>query len=148
MSKIFQITEDHERWAKNASRKCRKYGESRQFWIDLIREQNGKCALTGAPLFFDSQKGTPQKGGPGCHPLYAAVDHIMPRRADKGFQILCYDINDLKGHLPPPLFDALKRTEEWKTFTKEWRRIAESSADRSALGKLIKEGVPQTEVVK
>lgn len=140
MSTTFQITEDHKRWVKSARR---KYKQTAQFWIDLIQKESGKCALTGAPLFFDAKNGTPQKGGPGCHPLYAAVDHINPNRTDHGFQILCYDINDLKAHLPLPLFNALTKTKEWKRFAKAWGELSKSSPnDIKALKKLISAGTP------
>ncbi len=140
MSESFQITKNHERWAERAHRRRRK--KSVQFWTELIKKQDGKCALTRAPLFFDRRSGTPQKGRLGCHPLYAAVDHITPRREDLGFQILCYDINDLKGHLPPPLFNALTQTKEWKRFSRTWKKLAGSFRDRRTLKKLIKAGAP------
>jgi hypothetical protein len=79
-------------------------------------------------MIFDKKYGTPKKGGEGCHPLYAAIDHIAPQRSDLGFQLVCYDLNDLKGHLSPELFDALKQTEEWKRLIIEWRRVADSKA--------------------
>ncbi len=101
MSTIFKITKDHKRWVKSARR---KYKQTARFWMDLIQEQEGKCALTKAPLFFDSINGTPIKCGNGCHPLYATVDHVNPGRTDRGFQILCSGINDLKAHLPPTSF--------------------------------------------
>ncbi len=132
-----QITEDHKRWIKSA---CRKYKQTTQFWTNLIQKQGGKCALTGARLLFDAKSGTPQKGGMGCHSLYASVDHINPKRTDQGFQILCYDINDLKAHLPLPLFNALTRTKEWKRFAKEWKKLAELQSDRSIFKSLIAAG--------
>ena len=139
MSSNFQVTEDHIRWAKNAKR---KYKQSLSFWIDLIQKQNGKCALTGASLLFDAKSGTPRKGGLGCHPLYASVDHVNPSKADHGFEIVCYDINDLKGHLPPVLFNALRKTEEWKRFVKRWEEKAELLAeDRQVFRDLITLGM-------
>ncbi len=129
--------EDLNRWAKSANR---KYGHGREFWLDLISKQKSRCALTKARLFFDLASGTPQAGGPGCHPLYASVDHIHPGSGDK-FQILCYDINDLKGHLPSMLFNALKKTKEWKKFTTLWKKIAEKSPrDIQKFKSLIEEG--------
>jgi hypothetical protein len=41
-------------------------------------QMRGLCALSGVPLRFDAASGTPVKGGPGCHPLYAALDHVDP----------------------------------------------------------------------
>lgn len=134
----FKITENQKQWAIRASRK--KYKKNRQFWEDLIQKQNGRCALTKAPLLFDKKNGTPQKSDKGCHPLYASVDHINPGRTDHGFGIVCYDINDLKAHLPLPLFNALKQTKEWNRFIKKWKKTAESSENRHILKKLIEEG--------
>lgn len=134
------INEDWDRWAKSANK---KYGHGRKFWMDLISGQKGRCALTDAPLFFDSTSGTPQAGGPGSHPLYASVDHVHPGRGGK-VQILCYDINDLKGHLPAILFDALKKTIEWKVFVAAWKEIAEQfPQDIQKFKDLIKEGAPK-----
>lgn len=131
---------NHERWIRSARR---KYKQSTQFWRHLIQEQDGKCALTDAPLLFDANSGTAKSGGQGCHPLYAAVDHINPKREDHGFQILCYSINDLKGHLPPPLFNALTKTQEWKKFVQAWKEVAESSPNkRQVFKKLIEAGAP------
>jgi len=137
----FSFNKNHERWIRSHRRSCRKYKQSAQFWRDLIQKQGGNCALTGAPLLFDAKSGTPKVAGQGCHPLYAAVDHINPKRKDNGFQILCYDINDLKGHLPPPLFNALTKTQEWKNFVQAWKEAADSSPNkRSVFKKLIKDG--------
>ena len=92
---------------------------------------------------FDSQSGTPIEGGQGCHPLYAALDHIAPGSMAGGFQIVCYDLNDLKGHLPPALFDALRNTPEWQNLMRAWNRQAEEDPDnREAFKTLIKRGVP------
>lgn len=139
MEENFQLTSEHSRWAKRANQ---KYGKPAQFWKNSIRQQGGKCALTNAQLLFDAESGTPQKGGNGCHPLYAAIDRINPGRTDFGFQIICYDINDLKGHLPPPLFRGLARSKEWKLFIDEWKRLAESSGDRQSFKELIRSGAP------
>ncbi len=140
MNADFQLNEEHERWILSARR---KYKQTEQFWRDLIYSQGGKCALTGVSMLFDVKYGTPKSGGPGCHPLYASVDHINPARSDQGFQILCYDINDLKAHLPPPLCNALTRTPEWKLFVAEWRTLADSSPnDREPFKQLIAAGAP------
>jgi len=135
----FTLTENHRRWARSASG---RYRHGKQFWEDLISKQGGKCALTNVPLLFDSRNGTPHKGGPGVHPLYASVDHVCPGRNEE-LQILCYDINDLKAHLPSFLFNALKETREWKTFTNAWRQAAERSLrDRRKFKDLIKNCTP------
>jgi len=137
MDENFEITGEHLRWAKSAKR---KYHKSIGFWTDLIQRQAGKCALTKACLLFDLVSGTPQAGRQGCHPLYASVDHISPGQTELGFQILCCDINDLKGYLPTPLFNALIKTKEWKHFADEWKGLADSSSDRMVFKNLIKTG--------
>ena len=81
-------------------------------------------------MIFDVEEGTPVKGGKGCHPLYPAVDHIDPKNPDGGHQIVCYALNDLKGHLPLECFNALKATKAWKTLMKQWRKQAKK--DRTA----------------
>ncbi len=140
MSDKFQITEIHRRWIKNARR---KYKLPTGFWENLIQKQEGRCALTDAKLFFDVKNGTPIKGGCGCHPLYAAVDHINPSKSDQGFQILSYDINDLKAHLPIPLFTALTKTREWKIFAEEWKKLSEKQTKtRRDFKNLISRGTP------
>jgi len=136
----FTLTNDHARWASSARR---RYGRPPEYWHELIEEQNGCCKLSGAKLLFDSQSGTPVTGGEGCHPLYAAADHIDPGKSDSEIQLVCYDLNDLKGHMPRPLFDALCRTKEWQDFIRCWKSIADqSSEDRSAFKELISRGLP------
>lgn len=136
MNKNFEMTKEQEQWSRRARR---KYGKDQRFWENLIREQDGKCNLTKVPLLFDVRLGTPKKGGLGCHPLYAAVDHVEPGSDDR-FQILCYDINDLKGHIPKPLFGALKNTKAWKRFVKDWQKLAKEVADDKKFKQLIKKG--------
>jgi hypothetical protein len=93
-------------------------------WLARIQKQRGLCALSDAPLRFDSKSGTAVAGGRGVHPLYAAVDHVSPGSTAHGHQIVSYDLNDLKGHLPKRLFDALKRTRAWKDLMDAWRTHA------------------------
>lgn len=120
MTSNFKINQDHERWIKNARQ---KYKQTAEFWRKLIQDQEGKCELSHIKLLFDAENGTCKKSGHGCHPLYASVDHKNPSREDHGFQIICYDINDLKGHLPIPLFEALKKTPEWRRFVEKWKKL-------------------------
>jgi hypothetical protein len=127
---LFALTQDHERWVKSA---CRKYGRSREYWRDLIRRQRGTCAFSGAPLFFDATSGTPVKGGPSQHPLYAVVDHCAPGSDAYGHEIVCNDLNDIKGHLPYDCFQALRRAKAWQQFILRWRQQAERNPDRAAL---------------
>ena len=137
MAAVFKITQDHLRWADN---KRKKHAESRRFWINLIQQQKGKCALTDVPLLFNAEKyGTSKKNRPSCHPLYAAVDYIENNH-DGEFRLLCYDIYVLKGNLPESLFAALTKTKEWKRFANKWKRLASSSKSSSPFKKLISQG--------
>lgn len=115
------LTAEHQRWAESAQR---KYGRPRTYWLDLIVEQGARCAFSGARLRFDVTSGTPISGGAGCHPLYAAVDHCAPGRDDRGHQIVCYDLNDLKGHLPYECFEDLRATPSWQRLMAKWRQQA------------------------
>jgi hypothetical protein len=102
----------------------RKQGLGTTRLRELIVRQNGCCALSGARLIFDKRHGTPAPGV-SCHPLYAAIDHIAPQNNAAGFQLVSYDLNDLKGHLPIGLFRALARSSEWITLMQAWRELAE-----------------------
>lgn len=134
----FTLTDEHRAWVTRADK---KYHIGKIRLESLIREQNGLCNLTKAPLRFDIESGTPIKGGKGCHPLYAALDHINPSQSDLGYQILCYDINDLKGHIPPFLFDSLKATNNWGVFKNSWKSAAESDPNNiEQLKQIIKNG--------
>ena len=105
---------------------------------NLLSKQRGRCALSGVLLNFDRKQGTPQAGGLGSHPLYPAVDHIQCGTPKSDHQIVCYALNDVKGHLPLDCFKALKRTKAWKGFMKQWRLQAEKDRhDRDAFTTLI-----------
>ena len=96
---------------------------------ELIIVQKGLCALSKVPMFFEKEKyGTPVKGGRGCHPLYAAVDHVFPGN-NKEHQLVCYDLNDLKGPLPDRLFKVLRNSSEWKLLMQQWRSQAEKNPE-------------------
>ena len=97
----FALTEDHRRWARGRQR---RYGGRSIDYLTLIANQRGRCALSGVSLIFAVAEGTPQAGGRGCHPLYAALDHASPGSSRAGYQIICYALNDLKGHLPLDCF--------------------------------------------
>ena len=157
-----EIKKIHEDWADRVRMRpmwrkpeylLKEEYRKRKFWIDLIEKQGGKCNLTGVKLRFDKESGIARKKSnhclPGhmydhlCHPLYASVDHIKPGCDEAGFQIICFDINDLKGHMPEPLMGALEKTPELKIFVKEWKNIAEKFPnDRRKFKKLIEEGKP------
>jgi hypothetical protein len=90
-------------------------------------------------MLFDVAEGTPETGGRGCHPLYPAVDHIDPGNPHGGHQIVCYALNDLKGHLPFDCFEALKLTEAWKKLMAQWReQAANNRTDREAFRRLLR----------
>src|SRR5260370_9795460 len=59
-------------------------------------------------------------------PLYPAVDHIQCGTKERGHQIVCYALNDVKGHVPFDCFEALKRTEPWKELMRQWSSLAEN----------------------
>lgn len=133
----FVLTVDHEGWVKRASR---RYRHSREYWRELICLQHGICAFSGAPLLFDAASGTPVKGKGSQHPLYAVVDHCAPGSDDYGHEIVCNDLNDIKGHLPYDCFQALRVTDAWRQFMLRWRQQAERDPDRSALRALRRGG--------
>jgi len=134
----FNFTTDHHRWAKSAQR---KYGYTRKYWLDLVAEQKSRCAFSGVMLRFDAASGTPEAGGHGVHPIYAAVDHRYPGSDKLGHQIVCYDLNDLKGHLPPDCFEDLCASASWKKLMERWRKQAEIDPDnRDAFKKIIRGG--------
>lgn len=134
----FSLTADHRRWAKSAKR---KYGQPMAHWLELIESQQGRCVFSEAPLLFDSASGTAQKNGHGVHPLYAAVDHCAPGCDTLGHQLVSYDLNDLKGHLPPACFKDLCATPSWKRLMQRWREQAERDpSDRDALRSIRREG--------
>ncbi len=129
------LTEEQEEWVR------RKQGLGKLALRNLIKKQEGKCTLSGVDLKFNKEEhGKCVKGGKGCHPLYAAVDHIAPGNAKAGHQIVCYDLNDLKGHLPEVLFNALKKTAEWENFIKKWKALADRGEEREAFKELIRTG--------
>jgi hypothetical protein len=54
------------------------------------------------------------------------------------FQIVCYALNDLKGHLPGDCFDALSSSNAWKELMRKWKEKAEKEpGDREGLRRLI-----------
>lgn len=130
----FKPSELQERWAKKS-----RQGVSATDLRNILIEQKGKCALSGLDMIFDVSEGTPQIGGQGCHPLYPAVDHIDPGNHEGGHQIVCYALNDLKGHLPTECFDALKATQAWQNLMTQWSNQAiENKNDRNAFYRLIR----------
>jgi len=128
-----ELSAPAEAWASKG-----RQGLSPKRLKDLLAKQEERCALSGARLLFDRQLGTPHKGGLGVHPLYPAVDHIECGSGERGHQIVCYALNDVKGHVPFDCFEALKGTEPWKELMQRWRSLAEEDqSDREAFRRLI-----------
>ncbi|WP_367870855.1 hypothetical protein [Luteolibacter sp. Populi] len=121
----YQTTEDQGRWAANSKK---RYGRTKQYYLELIRTQEGRCAFSGVPLLFDPALGTAKKGGAGCHALYAALDHTAAGCDDLGHGIVCYALNDIKGHLPHDCFVALRETGAWQQFMAKWRVQSEQDS--------------------
>jgi len=123
-----------EEWAAK-----RRQGLSPSELKALLLKQGERCALSGARMLFDKKSGTPQKSGHGVHPLYPAVDQIEPGNPKRGHQIVCYALNDVKGHMPFECFKKLRRTRAWKELMLRWRTEAEGHhrRDREAFRRLI-----------
>lgn len=132
-----EITPDHRRWSKNQQQ---RYGRTRAYYLEMIVQQNGSCAFSGAAMRFDGASGT-AKSGLGCHGLYAALDHSAPGSDARGHQIVCYALNDLKGHLPYDCFLAQVQTPAWQRLMADWRRQAAKDPDDCvALYSLLRPG--------
>ena len=144
----FQLTSDHHRWAGTTQRR-RKYRRPKSYWLELIAHQRGRCAFSGAPLLFQSAAGTPVTGGQSQHPIYAVVDHRSPGTDELGYQVVSNDLNDLKGHLNPRLFNALRKTKAWKELMRRWREQALNDPnDRKAFWVIRRGEQPGTWVTK
>jgi hypothetical protein len=137
------LTPQHKRWAANrktSDRKRFKINHEVEYYLDLIEKQEGKCAFSDVPLHFDAQFGTAVKNGKGCHPLYASLDHTSPGSDSRGYGIVCYALNDVKGHLPHDCFVDLKVSGSWKRLMAEWRKQAALDPhDRRAFYSLLKQ---------
>lgn len=134
-----KLTSDQRHWVSR-----RKQGLSPSQLKNLVAKQRGLCALLKVPMTFDVRDRTPVTGGQGCHPLSPAVDHIDPGNDQGGLQIVCYALNDLKGHLPVACFRALTRTKAWKKLMGEWRKQARKDrGDREAFKRLLRPNAQQ-----
>ena len=59
---------------------------------------------------------------------------------ENGHQLVCYDLNDLKGHLPCKVFIELQKTTTWKKLMQQWRSQSEEDPmDISAFKALLKD---------
>lgn len=91
-------------------------------------------------MIFEKEHGNPNVNTRGCHPLYAAIDHISPSDDSYGHQLVCYDLNDLKGYLPYKIFKELQLTGAWRELMDEWRSLAEKDRmDIEAFKKILRD---------
>ncbi|MFC1970058.1 hypothetical protein ACFLVV_02440 [Chloroflexota bacterium] len=135
MNEDYRLTPDQKAWANK-----RRQGLNPSHLEKLIIKQRGRCALSGALMIFDKAHGNPNINRRGCHPLYAAVDHVSPSNEEYGHQIVCYDLNDLKGHLPNKVFMELQNTSAWKNLMQQWKSQAEKDRmDINAFKALLKD---------
>ena len=68
------------------------------------------------------------------------ISHIAPGNPAHGYQIVCYALNDLKGHLPYNCFKALMETSEWKSLMGKWKAQAKKNPDdREAFKNIVRE---------
>lgn len=44
-------------------------------------------------------------------------------------QIVCYAINDMKGHLPEKLFNVIIKSDVWKKFANGWKDLSVNGKD-------------------
>ena len=131
---MWSLTPEQKRWASK-----RRQRVSPSMLKEILLAQRGRCGLSGVLMIFDVREGTPERDGQGCHPLYPAVDHIDPGNRSGGFQIVCYALNDLKGHLPLDCFNALVETDAWKRLMKRWaEQAALNSNDRASFKRLLR----------
>jgi Fe-S cluster biosynthesis and repair protein YggX len=135
INKSYSLSDVQKVWAEKA-----KQGLNPSKLQKLIIKQRGRCALSGALMIFDKTWGNPNINRQGCHPLYAAVDHVSPGNKEHGHQLVCYDLNDLKGHLPKKIFIELQKTSAWNNLMQQWRSQSENNPmDIGAFKELLKD---------
>ena len=135
VNKSYSLSDHQKVWAERG-----KQGLKSAELQKLIIKQRGCCALSGAHMIFDKALGYPNINSRGCHPLYAAVDHVSPGNNVHGHQLVCYDLNDLKGHLPKKVFIELQKTSAWKNLMQQWRFQSETNPmDIAAFKALLKD---------
>ncbi len=126
----YRLTQEQEAWTNR-----RRHGLTPGFQRQLLIEQKGKCAISGVTMCFHIEARTPVPRG--CHPLAPSIDHENPGDPNR-VQIVCYALNDLKGHLPYDCFKALAKTEEWKRLMAAWKKqAAKDPCDRTAFARLV-----------
>jgi hypothetical protein len=135
MNKSYCLSDVQKVWAERG-----KQGLNSSELQKLIIKQRGRCALSGALMIFDKTLGNPNVNKQGCHPLYAAVDHVSPGNREHGHQLVCYDLNDLKGHLPKKVFIELQKASAWRNLMQQWRFQSENNPmDIGAFKALLKD---------
>jgi len=135
MNEDYELSQAQIEWARK-----KKQGLSHSCLRVLIKKQKGRCAFSDALMIFEKEYGTPKVNTAGCHPLYAAIDHISPSNKSYGHRLFCYDLNDLKGPLPNKLFTELQNTSAWKQLMQQWKSQAENNPnDINALKALLKD---------
>lgn len=137
----FELTGDHETWVQSAMKKMGRPPtgeEKRQYLRRLIRENRGDCAWSGIPLRLNLASRDSRDGSP-CHPVSASLDHADPGADGEGHAIVCYCLNDIKGHLPLKCFRALQQTDAWKSFMTalydQWQRDPDDYAAIKVTGR-------------
>jgi hypothetical protein len=123
MSDNDKLTRDQIAWANKiwAERKIGKR-KSASFLKKLIIWQKGKCALSGASLYFDAKYGRDIDGN-RCHPLYAEIDYVMISPTEYTCKIVCSRLNELKDRIAE--FGEIPYTAEWIKLLKRWKALAE-----------------------
>jgi len=111
----FKLTKQMRDWVKSKRRVL-----SEEALVNLLEETQGRCALSQVKMRFDAKE----------HLLYASVGYISPANKEKGYQIICRGLNDIKGHLPFDCFEALQGTEAWKSLMRAWRYQWEISKNK------------------
>jgi len=130
----FNLSEVQKRWA---SKQRQRVSPARL--RELLIKQRGRCALSDVLMEFSLPERTPESGGRGCHPLSPAVDHIDPGNPHGEVQLVCYALNDVKGHLPVECFKALQQTAPWKALMNAWMKQASlDPVDGGAFKRLLR----------
>jgi hypothetical protein len=135
----FVLNAEQRRWARN---RAKAYRLKTSYVEGLIRQQRGCCAWSGVELIFDASSGTSVRGGVGPHPRFAALDHSSPGSDQAGHQIVCFDLNDAKGHLPFSCFEELRQCPSWHALMGKWfRQATVDPNDRFGFRSILRQSV-------
>ena len=144
MKNTFKLSSEHKNWIKNRVQSefrrnidnpVKSRIDLRKLLEELLIAQSGKCAWSGAKMSFDAcHSGSNQKNNPGTHPLYASLEHKIPRNAQdgNGYEIVCAKLNDLKGMMPYRCFKALQKTKSWQELMEKWKILSMRKGTKSA----------------